>query len=330
LLHLYRDVFGRERTEAELSWKLLRPGFGVDTLWVADAGERIVGQHAGIPMRIKLGDRITTAVHAVEAMTHSDFRREGMLTLLGGGLYDYWGECGIPLIIGLPHAGWGTRAHALGYRPAFPMRWLSRPLRPLSLLMSKVRPQTRDQGSGIRDQNHHVSPFTFHGIDVRPAHQAWSDFDRLWQLVMPTYTNIAMRDAEWVGWRYFDPPGSPYTVLLATRDDTPTGYIAYRAVDLGGRLIGRIADLFARPNDTQTVRALLHVALAHLRDNGADSAVILVAVGSPLYATVRRYGFLLNRGEYQASFIRLSEEVDAQSLNNPRNWLLTGGDFDVV
>jgi len=130
LLGLYRDVFGRERTEAELRWKLLRGNRPTDTLWVADVGGRIVGQHAGIPMSIKIGGTEIEAMHAVEAMTGAEYRREGMLTTLGGTLYSHWKEQGIPLVIGLPHEGWGTRAYALGYRPAFPMRWLMRPLRP--------------------------------------------------------------------------------------------------------------------------------------------------------------------------------------------------------
>jgi len=55
-----------------------------------------------------------------------------------------------------------------------------------------------------------------------------------------------------------------------------------------------------------------------------------VAAGSPLQTTVRRNGYLLNRGEYKASFIRLSKDLPEHSINNPKDWLLTGGDFDVV
>jgi hypothetical protein len=45
---------------------------------------------------------------------------------------------------------------------------------------------------------------------------------------------------------------------------------------------------------------------------------------------MRRAGFLLNRGEYRASFIPLSDEVGLKEVSDPSRWLLTGGDFDVV
>jgi hypothetical protein len=330
LLRLYGQVFGRERSEEELRWKLLRPGYPFDTLWVADAGGRIVGQHAGIPMRLKLSDRVVTVVHAVEAMTHDDFRREGMLTRLGGGLYDHWRESGVPLIIGLPHEGWGTRAYALGYRPAFPMRWLSRPLRPFAILLSRLGLRNTSAIAELRASRSDSWKQHPGGVLVRRAGSATEQFDNLWKHVGLYYRYAVVRDAEWVRWRYFAPPDGPYTVLLAMRQGMPTGYIAFRTVRIGGRAIGRIADLFARPADVYTVRALLREATRNLRASGADSAVILVAAGSPLYSIVRRHGFLINRGEYKASFIRLSEEIDADALNDPRNWLLTGGDFDVV
>src|SRR4051794_16999677 len=90
LLTLYRDVFERERTPEDFRWKLRCPPSPVDTVWVAAAGDRIVGQHAGIPTWLKLGDTQVLAMHAVEAMTHAAHRREGMLTELGGGLYGHW------------------------------------------------------------------------------------------------------------------------------------------------------------------------------------------------------------------------------------------------
>ncbi len=343
LLALYSDVFGRERTEEEFRWKLLGPGTAIDTVWVAESADgEIIGQHAGIPMRLKLGDSIVTAMHAVEAMSHRDFRREGMLTRLGGGLYGRWQEQGVPLIIGLPHEGWGSRAYALGYRQAFPMRWLSRPLRPLSIVLSKVQSRmskVQSSGSKVQGPRFRVqSPkseaegwtLDLQDIQVLRHEFAGPDFDELWSDIGGAYSNAVVRDARWVQWRYLDAPTAPYSLLLASRKGRPTGYIAYRTVTSGARRIGRIADIFARPNDTQTTRALVREAISDLRRSGADSVVVLVAVGSLLYSTMRAQGFLFNRGEYKVAFIRLSEAIDAQTINDPGKWLLTGGDFDVV
>src|SRR4051812_23549944 len=147
LLSLYSEVFGRPRSEAEFRWKLFKPDSPVDTVWVAARADRVVGQHAGIPTWLKLGVTQVLAMHAVEAMTHQDHRREGMLTELGGGLYGHWRDSGVPLVMGLPHAGWGSRAAALGYREVLTLQWLSRPLRPLAMLEARL---LRQAGKGQR------------------------------------------------------------------------------------------------------------------------------------------------------------------------------------
>jgi hypothetical protein len=74
----------------------------------------------------------------------------------------------------------------------------------------------------------------------------------------------------------------------------------------------------------------LRSALAHLRRNGADSVACLVAAGSPLHGQLRRHGFVFPRGEYGACFIPFDERIDLTHLRDPRRWLMTGGDFDVV
>jgi hypothetical protein len=168
------------------------------------------------------------------------------------------------------------------------------------------------------------------GIVIEPVARAGSEIDHLWRLVGPAYENCVVRDAAWVQWRYLDEPASLFSVLMARKQGRPAGYIAYRLANAGGRLIGRVADLFVRPGDADVAGALLRAALTHLRGYGADSVAVLLAAGSDLHARLRANGFLLPRGHYRASFIPYSSTVDFDSLSDPARWLLVGGDFDVV
>jgi hypothetical protein len=325
LLELYGLVFGRPRTETDFHWKLTHPA-PVDTVWVADEEGTIIGQHAGIFTPTKVGERELPAMHAVEAMTHPRFRRQGMLTRLGGGLYNHWAESGIPLVLGLPHPGWGSRAYALGYRETFPLRWLSRPLRPFAMLAARLRK------SAIAPEPIYVAPQPSGSgnISVEGVSRAGTEFDTLWENLKGDYANLVVRNRDWAQWRYLDAPGQNYTVLLARKHGKPAGYIAYRVVALGNRIIGRIADIFAARNDRQTQDALIKAANRHLARMGADSIATLVAVGSPTYSVFQRNLFLLSRGEYKVSFITPSSEVTLEQLSNPAVWHLMGGDFDVV
>jgi hypothetical protein len=329
LLTLYTEVFGRARTEEEFRWKLLSLESPVDTVWVAATAERIVGQHAGIPTWMKLGDSQVFAMQAVEAITHSAHRREGMLTKLGGGLYEHWRDRGVPLVIGLPHAGWGSRATALGYRQFLALKWMSRPLRPLAMLAAKLKP-VHDAAESISTRLGPLEELEQAGRTIVQQQVAGRKFDELWGRVAPAYENCVVRDAAWVQWRYLDVPDRAFVVLLAERGGAPAGYIAYRLVNTGGRLIGRVADIFSHPDDLETVHALVESAVTHMRRHGADSVATLVASGSSLYARLRRLGFVFARGEYEASCIPFSQLVGLERMNDPAKWLMTGGDFDVV
>src|SRR5689334_1290744 len=69
LVALYERVFKRPREIATWRWKLRgrKPPF--ETVWVAvTPGGQVVGHYGGIPVRLKLGERVVPAVHAVEAM----------------------------------------------------------------------------------------------------------------------------------------------------------------------------------------------------------------------------------------------------------------------
>jgi hypothetical protein len=133
-----------------------------------------------------------------------------------------------------------------------------------------------------------------------------------------------------VRWRYLEAPERPYTVLVAWCGESPVGYIVYAIAPIEGRQIGRIADLFAHPDEKEVASGLLGVAIQDLWARGADSAAMLIADGTPLYRAVRSSGFLLNRGSYEVSFVPLSPELDMSLLNEPAGWHLMGGDFDVV
>lgn len=331
LLALYRLVFKRDRSEAEFRWKLLSHAEPIDTIWVADINGTIVGQHAGIPMHVKLGDREVLAVHAVEAMTHPDYRKEGMLTELGGALYSRWRDQGCPFIMGLPHAGWGSRAHVLGYREAFKLRWLSRPLDPVGFIASTLGFRSPAQSAPISgDWDYQFPAQRGQGISVARVQTAREEFDALWRTTSGSYPNSVVRDASWVQWRYLDAPGAGFKVLIARRGGDPAGYAAYRRVKIGDRNIGRIADVFSAPGDRRVVRALVRVACADLRAGGADSVACLMTANSALHSAMRGLGFLLNRGEYDASFIPLAGDLEWASISDRRTWLLTGGDFDVI
>jgi len=357
LLSLYERAFRRPRDRRHWQWKLLGRQAPFSLLWVAAAAapgdspehpERVVGHYGGIPIQVKLGDQTREAVHAVEAMTDPLFRRQGMLTQLGGTAHATWAEAGQWLVTGLPNDQWGTRNRALGYLPVFPLSWLRFPLHlehalarrhsvPVPLRVVGYLPflafsatwralsSWRNIGiGGARD------------VTVRLASEGEPVFDAIWAHASPGWRNVQVRDNDWVHWRYLHAAPNPYTVVVAWRVEDgapkPVGYCAYRVVNHGERKNGYLADLFVARGDASAAWTLVKFALQHLSEQGAGTVMTLAPPGGSLYKLLRRFGFLPTRSETAFGFeiVPLRDEISVQQLSDPWEWHLTGGDFDVI
>jgi hypothetical protein len=343
LVALYARVFGRPRALDTWRWKLRGRNPPFETVWVATtpAGE-IVGQYGGIPLRLKLGEAVLPAVHAVEAMTDPAYRRQGMLTRLGSAAHQMWAAAGQVAVIGLPNEQWGTRNWALGYRPVFPLGWLRFPLhlervarRPGKLPRALAGPAAalgaagshayrRLAGRALRRQAAGA------GVTVEDVTDPGAEFDRLWADLGTAYPNFVVRDAAWVTWRFAHSGGYRYRVLLARQAGAPAGYIAYRLDRSEERVAGYIGDLFVGPDAAAPAAALVDAALADLSAQGAATVLATGAPGSALYGLLRGLGFLPLRPTFTFEIVPLASGMDPAALADPRAWHLTAGDFDVI
>lgn len=354
LLALYERAFKRPRDRSHWRWKLLGRKAAFNLLWVAairgssdGPNERIVGHYGGIPIQLKLGHQTFEAVHAVEAMTDPEFRRKGMLTALGSSAHSTWAEDGQLVVTGLPNDQWGTRNRALGYLPVYPLSWLRFPLHMERALAKReslpIAARTAGYlpaliGSALwRTLGLLGNRMRGGSVTVKLVQDDSTIFDALWDYASGGWTNVQVRDTAWVQWRYLRAAPSPYKVAVAYSGENdgsliPIGYVAFRVIDHGERRNGYIADLFVRRGDIGAAWSLVKFALEHLSNEGAGTVMTLAPPGSELYSAMRKFGFLPTKNETAFSFelVPLSPDVSVESLANPADWHLTGGDFDVI
>jgi hypothetical protein len=103
-------------------------------------------------------------------------------------------------------------------------------------------------------------------------------------------------------------------------------------VEHEGRKNGYLADLLAARGDDATAWSLVKAALEYLSAEGAGTVMTLASPGSDLYSTLRRFGFWPTRAATAFSFeiVPLNSLASVAELSDPREWHLTGGDFDVI
>jgi hypothetical protein len=341
LVELFAEVFGRPLEVEAWRWKLKGRRSPVENVWVATSDDdgRVIGQYAGIPIRLRLAGAERWAMQSVDTMVSPRFRRRGILTELGKATYASWARGGVAAVFGVPNQNWGTRTDALGLEPLFRLAWLRVPLhagravarawrapRPLAAPLAALvdagaaawRAAARGFGRRTAD------------LRVEPVGSGGADFDALWRRAASHLASGVVRDAEWVEWRYLRAPGFGYTVQLARSAGEPAGYVAYRLATTGDRRTGIIADLFVAPGAPGVAGALLSSALADLLARGAETAQAAAPRDSWLHRTLRRAGFLARRDTSQVLLAPLSPEVDPASLRSSERWHLAAGDFDVV
>jgi hypothetical protein len=335
VVQLYRAVYGRPLSIDEYRWKLVDTPWsvGAPNVWLSDDGEKLVGHYAATPLRFKLGEEQLIIAHTGDAMTHPDFRKQGVFTGVALAAHESWAATGVPFLVGVPNDQWVSRRAPLGYREQFKLVWFWRPLRLDRLLSRRFRlPSFFYKLGALAIQKWRgmwdLSSKTNTNISVKAVNQPGPEFDTLWRRLKDHYPALYVRDRAWLSYRYAAAPGCDYRFLLAQQDKHPVGYLVYRLTSGEDRITGWILDIFTAPDDLEVQNALLQLAMEAIQDKGADTVRTLISAEIPLAKTLRSLGFRRARGEFDASLVVLDQPLP--DLSSPYVWFTMTGDYDLV
>ncbi len=333
---LFRIVFGRLVPHAYWEWKLRTLPAASEYEWVAECDGRIVGHYAVTPIRFKLRDRQVLIPHGSDAMTHPQYRRQGILTALGRRANEVWARAGSPFQIGFQFGGWGSVRELLGWRPVVRLSWMKRWISPFSGLARQCHlpgakiwreADSLIQGFLERTERKARGHSGKGQTRVEQVRQADGRFDRLWSDLGAEYDILAIRDRAWVQWRCLDTPGTDQRLFLAMRGSDPRGYLALRIARTTTAVRATILDCLVDRHDTVTAHALLNHAIHVAVESGARSIAALVDPESFLADQLRTAGFHPARHGYDLSIISYSDLMP--SLMGA-GWFLTGAEGDVL
>lgn len=335
VVRLYETVYRRAQPIDQYRWKLVDTPWSLraPNVWLADDGKQIVGHYAATPLRFKLGDEQLIIAHTGDAMTHPDYRRQGVFTRVALAAHEAWAAAGVPFLVGIPNDQWISRRAPLGYREQFKLVWFWRPLRLGRLLSHRYRLPSFiikfGAAAGRVWNNWWDLPLRTRGdVSVKSIDQPGPAFDALWRSLRSHYPALYVRDRAWLSYRYVEAPGCDYRFLLAQRDKHPFGYLVYRLTIGEDRMTGWIVDLFTAPEDDEVQVALLRAALGAMLASGADTVRALLSEKIPLAQTLRSVGFQRAPGEFDASLVVLNQPLP--DLSSPEVWFTMAGDYDII
>lgn len=327
---LYRRVFGSDAADANrLRWEWQyrhNPAArrGEPLIWVAREGGAVIGQYAAMPVIANIDGREVDAAWGMDVMVAPERQRQG----LGEQLFRTWDRnVGAALGLGLTESSLGL-FHKLRWPDLGSVPSLAKPLSRRALRRS----------TWSRGLNKLISALTYPWVrlvarprpvteEIRAIRQFDDRFTDLWKRLSGKFTFAVRRDANYLNWKYVQPPHVRYHIAALVRGDRADGYIVYRHVREPLGRTTRLVDLFADPTDEAGVLALLRWLDREARAADSDRIRTYLTHGG-----LRR--LLRKSGYYQTkSSVQLVAKINAldvpRGFYEPDAWHVTLGDADL-
>ncbi len=346
ILHLRRHVFGavdqQRNTQEYWRWEFRDCPAGEATIWVAVAGESIVGHYAIRPAMMQHCGEPVLGSTSIDAMTHPDYRRESVFATLGKRAYadlaqdgpaltyifprkismkgsiakfDWKYLCALPVFV-KPIDVAAVVERFISSRAALaPVRAVSRLLLDLSCRGHRTRPEER--------------------CEVRWLERFDQSNDDLWRQLSPRYPLAVVRDSTYMNWRYCDNPGRQYRTMVAEQAGGIVSYVTLRCMEQFGLRGGMIVDLGALQGCEGALAVLLDEAEGFFRGERVDVAACLVSGDERYVQLLRRQGFRplpaqVGFKQWYFGYRLNNPAIDGEVCVDRSNWFLTFGDTDVV
>jgi GNAT superfamily N-acetyltransferase len=306
---------------------------------VAEAGERLAGQYATMPVRLQYLGGARIGLLSLYTATDPDFARQGIFTKLASQLYDE-ASAETLLVYGFPNPNSAPGFYKkLGWVELGPFPMLLRPLGSLASVVGNRRPMLAPLGAlavpgaallEARDRTV-LAVERRRGLELRrlEAFGPWAD--DLWRSVSPSLGTCAVRDSAFLHWRFVESPMA-YTRYVALRGGEPVGFVVTAFSGWRGRRVAHLMELMAAPGDRGAARALVAKAALGARAQGAGAMWAIATRRHPQRRALLAAGFAPLPDSLTKTFsfgVRVFGD-EREELRHVDDWYLSGADLDYV
>lgn len=345
-LELTRRAFRQEALDPKAGalwdWIFLKNPSGARMHYlVADAGERLAGQYAVMPVRMQHEGRGLLGLLSLHTATDPDFERQGIFTTLARELYAQAAD-EAPIVFGFPNPNSAPGFFSkLDWVEVRPVPQLIRPLGGLRSVVRTWRPRFEGVAAAVdlaapllRLAGGAVSALGGdRGAEVQPLDRFEPWVDALWEEIAPGLGTCAIRDAAVLQWRYVDSPFE-YRRFALHRGGRPVGLAVTTDGEWRGARLARLMEIMVRPGDAAGARMLLAAVVADAIERGAFAVWAIAGSRHPHRRAMLQSGFLPVPAALAPSAAfgvrHNGRGVVPNHLFHPADWYLSGTDLDYV
>jgi GNAT superfamily N-acetyltransferase len=332
---MYAEVFGpeaSERNRARFRWQYEEnphcPPEGPE-IWVAREDGIVLGQYATMPVRLLVKGRVLRGSWGMDVMVRPNLQRKG----IGSRLFLYWDQQ-VEAALGL---GLSPQSYALFRKLQFedvgPVPCYSKVLDPKALLSRRVPgPLSTLLAPFLRAVLFLAFPTRKSragAVETRLLEAEFGpEYDLLWEKASPKFDFVAERKHRYLEWKYRRPPHVRYDVFEARRGPKAelSGYIVLRTAVRNGVRLALLVDLFADPEDRESLDALLDRAIAYSREASA-ARLQSFTFDRRVAARLLAKGFYLIPSPMQFC-LRIRSGAGESFFRDTSRWHVTFGDSD--
>lgn len=334
LLSFLRTVYAENPRMSDArfwDWHFLEnPYVEADNLpiWIAREGDKIVGQLAATPVKLKIGEQEKRAIWILDLVVRPDFRRKGLGKKLVAAA-----EAFCPFGLGMNTAEQHSTAmlESLGWKMIGKIPRYNKLLFPGEALreISRIKSLRQIANFGFAPMRpKFIKDFFDKTKNLRFIEEFDTSFDDLWRESSAQWTCAVVREAAILKWQYKNQPDKKFDILGYYENEKLLGYavLYFRKTDADGALSkAAITDFCyhsSKPSEIidALVRGVLQLALKR------RAGVLVTDVSDLLFEErLQFFGFGKIKNPLQL-LVKTSEKQAV--LKDFSQWLMTRGDSD--
>lgn len=323
---LFAEVFHEPRPPAYFIWKFHDNPAGRGIITVAEDSGRIVGLGALMPTPLRIGDESVRGAQGVDAMTHSDYRNQGMFVALFKACMEQAAVNQIEVLYAVPgrHAS-GTYngcVHRLNWDHTGEIPQWVRVLNPRALKRSSFSRSIRVMSWVLRLMP--MGESSPRGIDIRMERPKENEFLSLAGQVAsnePYGTCQIERSAEWFRWRFDSASQRDYVWFSAYRDGELNAWAVF-----GVNNWGEIPLIDVSGSDAEALEAVTSEATRRAKELGL--AMLLSYTNDESVAHALRSCGYFRHGSMPLIVRSLTSRILKGNIHDHSSWRIASEDFD--
>lgn len=344
IFELYKAVYPEKEYNHEKwlrwwRWMYKDNPAGPGRIWLAEHDGKIVGQHAIIPVEVKIGDKTVAGSLSLDAMTHPDYRRQKMFETLAKRVYDEAARGNTHLLYAILHANnfsYTGFIKKLNWFDVASMQIMLKPLNWRNVVTLKVNNNflQRVLATGVNLVSNKVlirteKPPVTEGLTINQIASFDERFDEVWSKISNQFQIMVIRNKDYLNWRYSTPDVN-YSIFVAEKASEIWGYVVSGYKIQSGVKVSRIFDMVAQSEEVMC--CLISRLIEDCKQNRVDLIIYRLIANKTYRQVFKRNGFIsvpFIKGFHLCAY-STSPSIHKEFLRNPQNWLVQTGDSDLV